>query len=135
MGQHYLTIPEVAARMRCDHRVVRKAIHRGELEAAKIGERWLIREEAVDAWFEARTARRAAPVRQRAAPRARPTTEGQRSVARLREMERMAGKPLADEPLGEITAEQIEAARRDPRVIGLHAKADQHLAELRKTRK
>lgn len=39
----------------------------------------------------------------------------------------------AGERLGEITTEQIEAARRDPRVIGLHAKADQHLAELRKT--
>lgn len=85
---NYLTIPEVAARVRCEHRVIRKAIHRGELEAAMIGARWLIREEAVDAWFEARTARRAAPVRQRATPRARPTTEGQRSVARLREMER-----------------------------------------------
>jgi excisionase family DNA binding protein len=50
----YLTIPEVAERMRCEHRTVRRAIRRGELEAAMIGGRWLVREVAVEAWFELR---------------------------------------------------------------------------------
>ncbi len=49
-----LTIQEVAERMRCEHRTVRRAIKTGQLEAALIGGRWLVREEAVDAWFESR---------------------------------------------------------------------------------
>ena len=36
----------------------------------------------------------------------------------------------ASEPLGLITAEQLEEARRDPRVIALLAKAEAHRAEL-----
>jgi excisionase family DNA binding protein len=43
-----LTIQEVAERMRCEHRTVRRAIRSGELEAALIGGKWLVREEAVD---------------------------------------------------------------------------------------
>ncbi|MGZ6563818.1 MAG: helix-turn-helix domain-containing protein, partial [Solirubrobacteraceae bacterium] len=42
--------PEVAQRMRCEHRPVRRAIRSGELEAAFIGGRWLVREETVDDW-------------------------------------------------------------------------------------
>ncbi len=51
-----LTVQEVAERMRCEHRTVRRAIRSGELEAALIGGKWLVREEAVDAWFRARCA-------------------------------------------------------------------------------
>ncbi|MGZ6612731.1 MAG: helix-turn-helix domain-containing protein [Solirubrobacteraceae bacterium] len=36
--------------MRCEHRTVRRAIRSGELEAAFIGGRWLVREETVDDW-------------------------------------------------------------------------------------
>lgn len=51
----FLTVEEVAERMRCEHRTVRRAIHAGELEAAMIGGRWLIREQAMDAWFDSKT--------------------------------------------------------------------------------
>ncbi len=51
-----LTVVEVAERMRCEHRTVRRAIRSGELEAALIGGRWLVREEAVDEWFRSRCA-------------------------------------------------------------------------------
>lgn len=51
---HFLTVNEVARLMHCDHRSVRRAIKRGELEAAMVARKWLIREEAVDAWFESR---------------------------------------------------------------------------------
>ncbi len=51
-----LTVQEVAERMRCEHRTVRRAIRSGELEAALIGGRWLVREEAVDEWFRSRCA-------------------------------------------------------------------------------
>jgi excisionase family DNA binding protein len=51
-----LTVQEVAARMRCEHRTVRRAIRSGELEAALIGGKWLVREEAVLEWFRSRCA-------------------------------------------------------------------------------
>jgi excisionase family DNA binding protein len=51
-----LTVQEVAERMRCEHRTVRRAIKSGELEAALIGGKWLVREEAVDVWFRSRCA-------------------------------------------------------------------------------
>lgn len=47
-----LTVQEVAERMRCEHRTVRRAIKSGELEAALIGGKWLVREEAVDSGFD-----------------------------------------------------------------------------------
>lgn len=85
----YLTVQQVAERVHSEHRVVRKAIKRGELEAALIGGRYLIRETAVEDWFEARLATPTGPPvqRQRRSPRVREKTEGQRSVARLRAME------------------------------------------------
>jgi excisionase family DNA binding protein len=51
-----LTVQEVADRMRCEHRTVRRAIRSGELEAALIGGKWLVKEEAVDDWFRSRCA-------------------------------------------------------------------------------
>lgn len=42
-----LTVQEVAERLRCEHRTVRRAIRSGELEAALIGGKWLVREQAV----------------------------------------------------------------------------------------
>lgn len=86
----YLTIQQVAELMHADHRVVRKAIKRGDLEAAYIGGRYLIREEAVEEWFERRRANPTGPPvqRRRAPSRPRQNTEGQRSVARLRAMQR-----------------------------------------------
>lgn len=69
-----LTVEEVAERMRCEHRTVRRAIRSGDLEAAMIGGRWLIREEAIDAWFDSKCAAAqssAAPRRERSAARSR----------------------------------------------------------------
>jgi len=85
-----LTVQEVAERMRCEHRTVRRAIRCGELEAALIGGKWLVREEAVDAWFRARTAVTnpfASPrgVRRPRSDSRRPEATG--SVERLRAME------------------------------------------------
>jgi excisionase family DNA binding protein len=50
----YLTIQEVAQLARCEHRTVRRAIRSGELNASLIGGRWIVREDAVEAWFGAR---------------------------------------------------------------------------------
>jgi excisionase family DNA binding protein len=85
-----LTIQEVAERMRCEHRTVRRAIKSGELEAALIGGRWLIREEAVDDWFEARCAAASLfspPVRRRARRANATPPDRVASVERLRAME------------------------------------------------
>jgi excisionase family DNA binding protein len=81
-----LTIQEVAERMRCEHRTVRRAIKSGELEAALIGGKWLVREEAVDEWFRSRCASAnlfASPVRARGrrAAATRPDSRGQRRAA------------------------------------------------------
>jgi excisionase family DNA binding protein len=85
-----LTIPEVAERMRCEHRTVRRAIRSGELEAALIGGKWLVREEAVDDWFRSRCASPnpfSQSARARAPRRAFKRPDGPASVERLREME------------------------------------------------
>jgi excisionase family DNA binding protein len=83
-----LTIQEVAERMRCEHRTVRRAIRAGELEAALIGGRWLIREQAVEEWFRLRTTSPfAPPVRRRRPPPASPSSVGRGGVERLRAME------------------------------------------------
>jgi len=88
--QAILTIQEVAERMRCEHRTVRRAIRSGELEAALIGGRWLVREDAVDAWFSSRCASPPLPPRSR---RGRPPLTVNRhpdrpgSVERLQAME------------------------------------------------
>jgi excisionase family DNA binding protein len=89
-----LTIQEVAERMRCEHRTVRRAIRSGELEAALIGGKWLVREEAVDAWFRSRCA---APTPFQQSPRTRPPRVRSRragatgSVERLQAMEGRGG--------------------------------------------
>jgi excisionase family DNA binding protein len=89
-----LTVQEVAERMRCEHRTVRRAIKSGELEAALIGGRWLVREEAVDVWFRSRCARpstfsQSMQARTRRASTNRP--DGVASVERLRAMEGRGG--------------------------------------------
>jgi excisionase family DNA binding protein len=86
----YLTVQEVAERMRCEHRTVRRAIKSGELEAAMIGGRWLVREEAIEAWFQARAQRAVVKVpeprqRPRSVPPRSPDRRG--SVARLQAIE------------------------------------------------
>jgi excisionase family DNA binding protein len=89
-----LTVQEVAVRMRCEHRTVRRAIRSGELEAALIGGKWLVREEAVDAWFRSRCA---GPSPFSQPPRSRPKRVGSRgsdiaaSVERLQAMEGRGG--------------------------------------------
>lgn len=85
-----LTIQEVAERMRCEHRTVRRAIRSGELEAALIGGKWLVREEAVDAWFRSRCAVPlpfAPPRRSKTSRAGSNRSAGTGSVERLQAME------------------------------------------------
>ncbi len=89
-----LTIQEVAERMRCEHRTVRRAIKSGQLEGALIGGKWLVREEAVDAWFESRCAPPSpftAPARARARRANSQRSDGTASVERLRAIEGRGG--------------------------------------------
>jgi excisionase family DNA binding protein len=89
-----LTIQEVAERMRCEHRTVRRAIRSGELEAALIGGKWLVREEAVDAWLLSRRAPASIPAqRRRARERRAPSkqSDGTASVDRLQAMDGSGG--------------------------------------------
>ncbi len=90
-----LTVQEVAERLRCEHRTVRRAIRSGELEAALIGGKWLVREQAVDDWFRSRCASRS-PFSQ--SPRARAPriggsrrSDGVASAERLKAMEGRGG--------------------------------------------
>jgi excisionase family DNA binding protein len=89
-----LTIQEVAERMRCEHRTVRRAIRSGELQAALIGGKWLVREEAADDWFRSRCA---SPNPFSQSPRTRKPRVGSRrsdgtaSVERLQAMEGRGG--------------------------------------------
>ncbi|MGH2872678.1 MAG: helix-turn-helix domain-containing protein [Solirubrobacteraceae bacterium] len=89
-----LTVQEVAERMRCEHRTVRRAIRSGELEAALIGGKWLVREEAVDAWFRSRCAL-PTPFSQSPRPRTPRAgsnrSDGTASVERLQAMEGRGG--------------------------------------------
>jgi len=64
-----MTVDQVADYIRAEHRTVRRAIHAGELEAAMIGGRWLMREDAVEAWFKARTRSGSPRPETRAGPR------------------------------------------------------------------
>ncbi len=80
--------------MRCEHRTVRRAIRSGELEAALIGGKWLVREEAVDDWFRSRCAspEPVLAVPAAAQPRAGSRrSDGTASVERLQAMEGRGG--------------------------------------------
>lgn len=79
----YLTVEEVAAMARCEHKAVRRAVARGDLVAFRPGQRLLIRPSDARTWIEARPARRPAPEPRRSRARNEPG-----SVARLREIER-----------------------------------------------
>jgi excisionase family DNA binding protein len=88
----YLTIQEVAEQMRCEHRTVRRAIKRGELQAAMIGGKWIIRENDVNAWFQSRcpsgvTSAAAAQLSRGTASARTPRPDGAGSVSRLRAIE------------------------------------------------
>ncbi len=48
----YLTVQEVAELARCEHRTVRRAIRDGRLKASLIGGRWIVKDSAVEEWFE-----------------------------------------------------------------------------------
>lgn len=84
----YLTVREVAELVRCEHRTVRRAIQSGDLEASMLGCRWLIRPEAVEAWFQARTNKRpATPTPRKNRQPSSPNTERAGSVGRLKAIE------------------------------------------------
>jgi excisionase family DNA binding protein len=90
----YLTVREVAAIARCEHKSVRRAIVAGRLRAFQPTNKLLVREEDAYAWIEGRPAHASAshPGLQRAPSRPWRTPASQRpgSVADLREIERKA---------------------------------------------
>jgi excisionase family DNA binding protein len=87
----YLTVQEVAALARCEHKAVRRAIAGGHLPAFQPAKKLLIREDDARAWIEGRPAHVAAPAPQPGRRRHRPSGPG--SVAKLREIEREASDP------------------------------------------
>jgi excisionase family DNA binding protein len=90
----YLTVREVAAIARCEHKSVRRAIAAGRLRAFQPNNRLLIREDDAYGWIEGRPATRAASPfdPRRAASRPRGAAQSQRhgSVSDLRDIERKA---------------------------------------------
>ncbi len=89
----YMTVREVAALARCEHKSVRRAISAGRLRAFRPTNKLLIREEDAEAWIEGRPAIASASAKP--APGTgplRPTMRSQRvgSVGELREIERKA---------------------------------------------
>ena len=85
----YLTIPEVAALARCEHKAIRNAIHAGALPAFRPAQRLLVREQDARAWIESRPVSRSAPAPRGFRARARRHVRVG-SVARLLEIERGA---------------------------------------------
>jgi excisionase family DNA binding protein len=87
----YLTVREVAAMARCEHKSVRRAITAGRLRAFRPANKLLIREEDAEAWIEGRPAITGSPAKPSpGSGPPRPTMRSQRagSVAELREIER-----------------------------------------------
>ena len=87
-----LTVQEVAERMRCEHRTVRRAIRSGELEGALIGGKWLVREEAVDEWCRSRCASLNPFSRPRRAPAPRAGSKRSGVTASVERLQAMEGR-------------------------------------------
>ncbi len=89
----YLTVREVAAMARCEHKSVRRAIGQGRLPAFRPANKLLIREDDAEAWIEGRPAIASAAAKPAPGTGSlRPTMRSQRagSVSELREIERKA---------------------------------------------
>jgi excisionase family DNA binding protein len=90
----YLTVREVAAMARCEHKSVRRAIAAGRLRAFQPTNKLLIREDDAYAWIESRPVSLTGSIPNlRSTPsRQRPMVGSQRpgSVDDLREIERKA---------------------------------------------
>jgi excisionase family DNA binding protein len=88
----YLTVREVAAIARCEHKAVRRAIAAGRLRAFQPANKLLIRKSDVYAWIEAQSAETKGPSPSRGLapiqPRAARATQAVGSVAELRAIER-----------------------------------------------
>ncbi len=88
----YLTVREVAAMARCEHKSVRRAIGQGRLPAFRPANKLLIREDDAEAWIEGRPALAssgsATRSSRRGALRVAKGSQGPGSVAELREIER-----------------------------------------------
>lgn len=87
----YLTVREVAALARCEHKAVRRAIAAGRLIAFQPAKKLLIREDDARAWIEGRPAHAEAPAPRPGRRRHAPSGPG--AVAKLREIERQADDP------------------------------------------
>jgi excisionase family DNA binding protein len=90
----YLTVREVAAMARCEHKSVRRAIVAGRLRAFQPTNKLLIREDDAYAWIEGRPVSPSVPPSgvqlAPSRPRRRQQSHRPGSVADLREIERKA---------------------------------------------
>jgi excisionase family DNA binding protein len=59
----YMTVREVAAMARCEHKSVRRAITAGRLQAFRPTNKLLIREEDAEAWIDERPAITGSPAK------------------------------------------------------------------------
>jgi excisionase family DNA binding protein len=53
MTDEFLTVDEVAARLRVPRRTILKACKAGEMRAARFGQTWRIKADSADQWIEA----------------------------------------------------------------------------------
>jgi excisionase family DNA binding protein len=85
----YLTVREVAALARCEHKAVRRAIHLGHLKAFQPANKLLVRQQDAQAWVESRPWQApSSGIRPGQPTRHRPSNAAAGSVAKLREIER-----------------------------------------------
>jgi excisionase family DNA binding protein len=89
----YLTVPEVAALARCEHKTVRRAISDGRLRAFQPTHRVLIREDDAQDWIEGRAAAVAGKPMLARRHASRRTRTGRGSVADLKAIEQQATGP------------------------------------------
>ncbi|MGH8163602.1 MAG: helix-turn-helix domain-containing protein [Rhodanobacteraceae bacterium] len=90
MTTPYLTVREVAAMARCEHKTVRRAIADGRLRGFQPARRVLIREDDARDWIEGRVAAPASPPTPVPRRTSRRTRGGRGSVADLKAIERRA---------------------------------------------
>ena len=83
----YLTVKEVAALARCEHKAVRRAIHLGHLQAFQPANKLLVREDDAHAWIQSRPLRIEPPDQRSPRPR-RGGLPAAEHVAKLRDLER-----------------------------------------------
>jgi hypothetical protein len=86
-ARRYLTVNEVAAIARCEHKSVRRAIHLGQLRAFQPANKLLILEQDAHLWIQSRPPMLVAPLAERPSRLRRPVRPSAGSVDKLRAVE------------------------------------------------